>query len=231
VRRLTLLLSVVCFLMVAAPVALAQSGDSDGDGITDSIDSCPQQPGPQERGGCPIPDGDGDGTPDSNDTCPDEPGPDNGCPPPVFRSLITFRGGYDLGDIAADPADAGQAQCYGSGDDLCSFTATLTLDAASAKKLGLRNRKIGSMKATTNKQQRAYDLRFVNFRWAVSKKVKRALKTVKSVKLTMAGTYARGSGARQKFKPVTFKAVKNYKRSSFPGLDTRPPRGDGETDE
>ena len=46
--------------------------DTDGDGIEDSKDSCPNQAGPKELNGCP--DSDGDGVPDKDDACPNEPG-------------------------------------------------------------------------------------------------------------------------------------------------------------
>jgi len=42
--------------------------DSDGDGIEDSKDDCPNEAGLAEFNGCP--DGDGDGVPDKNDDCP-----------------------------------------------------------------------------------------------------------------------------------------------------------------
>ena len=58
--------------------------DTDGDGIPDDVDDCPDEPGPPENNGCPIevPDTDGDGIPDDVDNCLDEPGPpeNNGCP-------------------------------------------------------------------------------------------------------------------------------------------------------
>jgi hypothetical protein len=77
------------------------------------------------------------------------------------------------------------------------------------------------VKVTTNKHQKAAELRYVQFRWGLSAPVKRALKNAKSVTLTMAGTYTRGSGEPQAFEPVTFKAVRNDdgKKNGF--LDTR----------
>jgi hypothetical protein len=70
--------------------------DADGDGLTDSIDSCPAVPGPATNGGCPVEppppdsggedgtDGDGDGVPEATDACVTEPGPpsNQGCPLP-----------------------------------------------------------------------------------------------------------------------------------------------------
>ena len=53
--------------------------DRDGDGIPDSEDACPDQPGPKETRGCP--DSDGDGIPDHLDKCPTQFGsPPDGCP-------------------------------------------------------------------------------------------------------------------------------------------------------
>jgi OOP family OmpA-OmpF porin len=54
--------------------------DSDGDGIPDSLDACPNNPGLAIFSGCP--DTDGDGIPDKDDKCPTKPGPmsNQGCP-------------------------------------------------------------------------------------------------------------------------------------------------------
>lgn len=59
---------------------LVKPVDSDGDGIPDEIDECPDVPGLAEFNGCP--DTDGDGIPDHLDLCPDLAGPaeTNGCP-------------------------------------------------------------------------------------------------------------------------------------------------------
>lgn len=56
--------------------------DSDKDGIEDSKDNCPNAFGPAESMGCP--DTDGDGTLDKDDNCVNEAGPayNNGCPDP-----------------------------------------------------------------------------------------------------------------------------------------------------
>ena len=55
-------------------------GDSDGDGVPDKKDQCPDLPGLSELSGCP--DSDGDGISDLTDQCPNRPGLNsmNGCP-------------------------------------------------------------------------------------------------------------------------------------------------------
>lgn len=56
--------------------------DRDGDGVADSEDQCPDEPGLPAFNGCP--DTDGDGIPDHLDACPSTPGDaaHNGCPIP-----------------------------------------------------------------------------------------------------------------------------------------------------
>lgn len=71
--------------------------DSDGDGIPDTDDLCPNRPGPRDNRGCPLPqeerptatpapggpvDTDGDGIPDTDDKCPTVAGTreNGGCP-------------------------------------------------------------------------------------------------------------------------------------------------------
>lgn len=67
--------------------------DTDGDGIYDLEDDCPETPGLAEFNGCP--DTDGDGIEDRQDACPNTPG------------LAEFNGCADTdGDGIADPQDA-----------------------------------------------------------------------------------------------------------------------------
>ena len=66
-----------------SPVPAAQAGalrDRDGDGVPDSEDLCPTEPGAADLDGCP--DSDDDGIPDREDKCPKKPGPpeNDGCP-------------------------------------------------------------------------------------------------------------------------------------------------------
>ena len=62
--------------------------DSDGDGIPDIYDLCPNVPGLPQFLGCP--DTDGDGIPDFLDRCPNEPGPpeNHGCPRPEEEKVV-----------------------------------------------------------------------------------------------------------------------------------------------
>ncbi|SDK81379.1 Thrombospondin type 3 repeat-containing protein [Salinimicrobium catena] len=82
--------------------------DTDGDGIYDKDDECPEEPGLEEFNGCP--DSDGDGIEDRNDECPNEAG------------LAQFNGCPDTdGDGVADPQDecpteAGTAEMNGCPD-------------------------------------------------------------------------------------------------------------------
>ena len=75
----------------AAPAPRVSALDSDGDGVPDVDDLCPDVPGPPERRGCPVfADRDRDGVSDDIDRCPDEPGPpeNQGCPQ---KLLIVVR--------------------------------------------------------------------------------------------------------------------------------------------
>jgi outer membrane protein OmpA-like peptidoglycan-associated protein len=64
----------------AAPPPPPPPADRDKDGIVDSEDACPDEPGPKETSGCP--DKDGDKIIDKEDACPDQAGPaaTKGCP-------------------------------------------------------------------------------------------------------------------------------------------------------
>lgn len=68
----------------AEVTSVATVPDSDGDGIADDVDKCPNQFGLAKYNGCPIPDSDGDGINDEEDKCPNQAGiaKYNGCPIP-----------------------------------------------------------------------------------------------------------------------------------------------------
>ncbi|WP_090755027.1 OmpA family protein [Nonlabens sp. Hel1_33_55] len=109
--------------------------DTDGDGIPDSKDDCPETPGLEQFNGCP--DSDGDGIKDSEDECPYVAGPaeTNGCPDsdgdtvldkddkcPETPGLVALMGCPDSdGDGIADgddecPNEAGLAKFNGCPD-------------------------------------------------------------------------------------------------------------------
>ena len=56
--------------------------DTDGDGVFDDLDECPKVVGPKDNKGCPWPDSDNDGLSDNKDDCPKIAGPveNRGCP-------------------------------------------------------------------------------------------------------------------------------------------------------
>ncbi len=58
--------------------------DTDGDGINDNVDKCPNTPGVAKYDGCPVPDSDNDGLNDDEDKCPTVAGSAkyDGCPVP-----------------------------------------------------------------------------------------------------------------------------------------------------
>ncbi|MFH1810099.1 MAG: OmpA family protein [Pseudomonadota bacterium] len=71
------------FRVFAAAVFTGKpEADSDGDGLDDAEDGCPDKAGPLENKGCPDTDSDGDTVADRLDRCMDQPGPatNNGCP-------------------------------------------------------------------------------------------------------------------------------------------------------
>jgi hypothetical protein len=66
----------------STPEVYEEFSDSDGDGVEDGDDECPNKKGPKKNNGCPLKDYDGDGTPDADDNCVYEYGPSSnyGCP-------------------------------------------------------------------------------------------------------------------------------------------------------
>lgn len=69
---------------MAGPRALRGCPDTDGDGIADKDDKCIDVAGVDKYGGCPVPDTDGDGINDEEDGCINEKGTveNKGCPEP-----------------------------------------------------------------------------------------------------------------------------------------------------
>src|SRR6185503_16676372 len=114
--------------------------DTDGDGLPDANDNCPNEFGLIVNGGCPAPpDGDGDGIPDSEDNCPDQPGVEayDGCPPPTpspgARTLgdplfpEVGNGGYDVEhyDVNINWSPGPPNESFGAGTTT-TITATAT---------------------------------------------------------------------------------------------------------
>ena len=68
----------------AGTVALKGCPDKDGDGIADKNDNCPDKAGTAKYNGCPVPDSDGDGINDEEDKCVNQAGVARyqGCPVP-----------------------------------------------------------------------------------------------------------------------------------------------------
>jgi hypothetical protein len=67
------------------------AGDSDGDGVADGADGCPQVAGPAPSG---CPDTDGDGVADIFDACPAQPGNGaEGCPIPATEHVNVYVDG------------------------------------------------------------------------------------------------------------------------------------------
>ncbi len=66
----------VGYLPPEAPKRALPGRDTDGDGVPDSVDTCPTEPedrdGYQDADGCPEGDNDGDGIPDTLDKCPNQ---------------------------------------------------------------------------------------------------------------------------------------------------------------
>jgi OOP family OmpA-OmpF porin len=81
--------------------------DSDLDGIPDNEDACPEVPGLKEFNGCP--DTDGDGIPDAQDECPEEAGPkaNNGCPWPDTDGDGVFDKDDECPEVAGPASNKG----------------------------------------------------------------------------------------------------------------------------
>lgn len=81
-------------------------GDRDQDGVMDSVDQCPDQPGLPELDGCP--DKDDDGIPDIQDRCPDDKGVPklDGCPTDKPVAVLEDGGLTLFGTINFDSGKA-----------------------------------------------------------------------------------------------------------------------------
>jgi OOP family OmpA-OmpF porin len=91
------------------PASLHGCPDTDGDGIADKDDKCPTVKGVAKYNGCPIPDTDGDGINDEEDKCPNVKGVAkyNGCPIPDRDGDGVNDEEDRCPDVAGDPANHG----------------------------------------------------------------------------------------------------------------------------
>lgn len=133
----------------ANTVQPVQSPDSDGDGIPDNQDRCPNDWG-SGSDGC-NPDSDGDGIGDSSDACPYEAATTNdGCPVKQFDYYDGDGAGHYNGEIGCFPFYASTGSYYeayhdGSGNEVRCQTQTQTqTQTNSLPDLGISSLTIGS---------------------------------------------------------------------------------------
>jgi outer membrane protein OmpA-like peptidoglycan-associated protein len=115
--------------------------DTDGDGVPDLDDRCPEVAGKPEVGGCP--DQDGDGVPDGEDQCPKEPGTVQmqGCP--IAKDTDSDGIPDDIDRCPLDPEDKdlfqdedGCPDPDNDGDGIVDKTDACPLEAGSIENKG-----------------------------------------------------------------------------------------------
>lgn len=108
-RRCTILFAAVFLFSSSAFSQTNATTDSDGDGLADLSDACPNEAGVAANNGCPARlDKDGDLVADKVDQCPDMAGPadNNGCPPGTTKA----REAQPTSTVAATPASSADLQ-------------------------------------------------------------------------------------------------------------------------
>ena len=110
--------------------------DSDGDGVSDDKDKCPNKAA-KTSDGCPPPDADGDGLPDSQDSCPKKAAnTDDGCPLADGDGDGVPDSTDKCPEVAAKTADGCPADRDGDGvpddKDRCPDVAAKTSDGCVA---------------------------------------------------------------------------------------------------
>ncbi len=110
---------------IAGSIALMGCPDTDGDGIADREDECPLVAGLATLGGCP--DKDGDGITDAKDSCPNEAGPAkfNGCPDSDGDGIIDSKDGCpsEKGTLAMNGCPDTDGDGITDGEDECPTEA------------------------------------------------------------------------------------------------------------
>jgi OOP family OmpA-OmpF porin len=143
--------------------------DSDGDGVADKLDKCPNtEAGIKVDGsGCPL-DVDGDGIPDSKDACPTEKGTAelNGCPPATatgeimdaiqfeFNSSVLRTSAYPTldklsSDLRASASQRVQLDGHASAEGTDEYNMQLSRDRANAVKTYLVNSGVAASRIAT----------------------------------------------------------------------------------
>lgn len=97
----------ICALLAEEQAEVAPEPDTDGDGVVDSLDECPETPAgtPVDSKGCATNvDSDGDGVPDVKDQCPDTPKGAKvnalGCSKPLILKGVNFH--FDSDQLTED---------------------------------------------------------------------------------------------------------------------------------
>jgi type IX secretion system PorP/SprF family membrane protein len=149
---------------------IKDSKDTDGDGIFDENDACPQVPGKPEFIGCP--DTDNDGIPDDHDNCPTDPGKKEfaGCPD---------KDGDGIQDSKDQcPEEPGTKETFGCPDkdgdhvadkfDECPDEPGLAIDKGCPKKVPAPT-EIKEVKVTSNVENILKAAKYVHFETGTSK--------------------------------------------------------------
>ncbi|MFT5222353.1 MAG: hypothetical protein ACI867_000652 [Glaciecola sp.] len=124
-------LSGATYVLTATVTTTEDLTDTDGDGVLDTNDQCPNEAGPASNNGCPLagPDTDGDGVLDADDECVDVAGPasNKGCPEPVPTEQVRVHEGATLlnsqnVDTSTGPADFAIGLDLANGDHVLTIT-------------------------------------------------------------------------------------------------------------
>lgn len=140
--------------------------DSDGDGVADKLDKCPNtEAGIKVDGsGCPL-DVDGDGVPDSKDACPTVKGGLNGCPEISsgastaiqfeFNSSVLRTSAYAVldklsADLKANASSTVQLDGHASAEGTDEYNMSLSRDRANSVKTYLVNSGIAASRISVS---------------------------------------------------------------------------------